>query len=180
MLAFAAVGVACSAAPTTVPEAFASEALALEQRTLADVVAHFPEAEAALDRAVGYAIFSSRARKVPVVGRGEGLGVAVDRESGERRYLRVTHFDVGGGLGDLTYRFVIVYFDRGQFERLRTGTVQVGANVDAATGSDPEGDGRSAWGKTANASRAVYVLSDRGAAAIWTIRLLRVTPLEES
>ena len=36
------------------------------------------------------------ATKVPMVGAGEGIGVVVNTETGERTYLKVSRLDVGG------------------------------------------------------------------------------------
>ena len=166
---------ACSSTP--VPADFAADAMELERRTLEDVVERDPQASAALDRAVGYAIFANKSTKIPLFGRGEGLGVAVDRRNDARHFLSVTHFDVGGGLGNMSYRLVIVFFDRDDFERLRSGTLHIGASIDAASASDTAGFG--AWGRSAagDQKRAIYVLSDSGATAAWIVRLLHFKPL---
>lgn len=163
---------ACSASPDRVPTDFVDQAAELEQRTLEDVVERYPDARKALDGAVGYAIFSKHSRKLPMVGRGEGLGVAVDVREDRRHYLSVTHFDVGGGVGDLTYRLVIVFFDPKDFERLHTGTLHLGASVNTAAVGETTGYGASDKGK-----RAVYVLRDSGVAATWVVRLIRFKPL---
>jgi len=168
---------ACSSTPGRVPADFAAEALELERRTLEEVVEQVPEAREALDRAVGYAIFANEATKVPVFGRGEGLGVAVDIRNDERHFLSVTHFDVGGGLGSMAYRLVIIFFDRDDFERLRSGTLHVGASIDAASASETVGFGASGRGISDSQKRAVFVLSDSGAAATWVVRLVRFKPL---
>lgn len=170
---------ACSSIPDQVLADFAPQAMELERRTLEDVVVQFPEARAALDRAVGYAIFANEATKVPVVGRGEGLGVAVDKRNDARHFMSVTHFDVGGGLGLMAYRLVIVFFDPDDFERLRTGTLHVGASIDAASAGKGGGFGSPGRGKADNPKRAVYVLADSGATATWIVRLVRFKPLTE-
>lgn len=168
----ACILLACSSTSKHMPEDFAEYAIELEQRTLADLIQRYPDAREDLDRAVGYAIFSKHSSKLPVVGSGEGLGVAVNVEEDRRHYLSVTHFDVGGGVGDLTYRLVIVFFQLDDFERLRSGRLHVGANVNTAYGSEVTGYGASDKNK-----RSVYVLSDAGGAATWVVRLLQFKPL---
>lgn len=172
--------VSCSPATTRLPSDFPERAVELERRTLADLAKRHPETSEALERAVGYAIFTNKATKVPMVGYGEGLGVAVDASDEQRHYLSVTHFDVGGGLGKLDYRLVIVFFDRADFERLRSGTLHLGASVEAGTGDESAGFGGSGRGTSKNKDRAVYVLSDSGATATWTVRLVRFVPLTEN
>lgn len=170
---------ACSSPSSRVHEDFAAQAAELERRTLEDVAVQFPEARAALDQAVGYAIFANEATKVPVFGRGEGSGVAVDRRNDARRFLSVTHFDVGGGLGRMVYRLVIVFFDADDFERLRTGTLHVGASIDTAAAGKTGGFGSPGQGKADKPKRAVYVLADSGATATWVVRLVRFKPLTD-
>lgn len=169
--------VACSSPSVRVPGDFAAHAAELERRTIADLIETVPEAGAALDRAVGYAIFANEATKVPVFGRGEGSGVAVDRRNDTRHFLSVTHFDVGGGLGRMAYRLVIVFFDADDFERLRTGTLHVGASIDAAAAGKTAGFDSPGRGKADQSRRAVYVLADTGATATWIVRLVRFKPL---
>ena len=171
--------VACGSTADRVPVDFAAQAVELERRTLADVVMQFPEARAALDQAAGYAIFANEAAKVPVVGRGEGLGVAVDKRNDTRHYLSVTHFDVGGGLGAMTYRLVLVFFDPNDLERLRTGTLHVGASIDAATAGNTGGFASLGRSNEDNPKRAVYILADSGATATWIVRLVRFKPLAD-
>jgi len=168
---------ACSSPSGLVHEEFVAQAAELERRTLADVIERFPEAGAALEQAVGYAIFANEATKVPVFGRGEGSGVAVDKRNDKRHYLSVTHFDVGGGLGRMAYRLVIVFSDADDFERLRTGTLHVGASIDAASTGKSGGSGSPGRGKAGKPKRAVYVLADSGATATWVVRLVRFKPL---
>lgn len=168
---------ACGTAPE-LPEDFETWVLELEDRTLQDLAEQLPNLDSELDRAVGYAIFANQATKVPVVGKGEGLGVAVDRANGQRQYLSVTHFDVGGGLGALAYRLVIVFFDQDDFERLSSGTMHVGASIDAGTTSETVGFSGSSLGASRDGTRLVYVLSDSGATATWTVRLVRFLPLD--
>ena len=173
------LSLSCSSPPSRVHEDFAAQGMELERRTLEDVVAQFPEARAALDRAVGYAIFANEATKVPVVGRGEGLGVAVDKRNDTRYFMAVTHFDVGGGLGHMAYRLVIVFFDPDDFERLRTGRLHVGASIDAASAGKTGGFGSPGRSTADKQRRAVYVLADSGATATWIVRLVRFNPLTD-
>ena len=172
-----AILAACAATPE-LPEDVEMWAQLLEERTLQDLAEHHPEALDDLDRAVGYAIFTNHADKMPAVGRGVGLGMVVDAEGGRRQYLSVTQFYVGGGLGTLDYRLVVVFFDRAPFERMRGGTLYLGASIDAGTGTEKAGFSGSSVGRSKDGTRSVYVLSDSGATATWTVRLVRYVPLE--
>lgn len=170
---------ACSATGPPEPEDRTGDMAAVETRTLTDVTERHPEAQDALDRAVGYAVFQKHSTKYPLVGRGAGFGVAVDKNNGRRHYLRVEHFDVGGGLGSLDYRLLIVFFDRSDFDRMRTGTLTFGASMDAASGAGDDKPGEASRAGISSDKRAVYMLSDEGAAATWTVRMVRFKPWRE-
>jgi hypothetical protein len=151
----------------------------LERDALEDVRTRYPESAVALDQSVAHAVFSVHATKVPLVGKGEGIGVAVDRESGQRTYLRITHTDVGGGLGDLDYRLVIVFSDRSDFARLQDGELRVGAGVHVAAGDGSrqvEGKEKSTSEKS---GREIYLLADSGAAANWSVRLIQFSVIDK-
>ncbi len=169
---------ACSA-PPPVPDDLENSMSELERETLQDVRERYPASAEALDEAVGYALFSVRATKVPVVGQGQGIGVAVDLENERRVYLRITHIDVGGGLGNVDYRLAIVFSDRSDFERLRNGTLDISAGVYASASDGTREIEGTSQSTSRKAGRAIYLLTDSGAGASWSVRLIRFTVIDE-
>ena len=152
--------------------------LELEEKTLAELVKDDPKAQADLDGAVGYAIFSNTATKVPFVGAGDGIGVVVDTTTGERTYLKVQRFDVGGGLGVRTFRLVMFYFDEEAFEKLATGKLEFGAGAEAGAGKGDIGTGAGGIAGARNEKRAMYQLSEKGVSATLTVRLIKYSVLD--
>jgi lipid-binding SYLF domain-containing protein len=151
----------------------------LEKETLAELVAERPEAQTDLDSSVGYAVISNTAAKVPMVGAGEGIGVVVNTETGERTYLEVSRLDVGGGLGVRKFRLIIIFFDREKLEDLADGELEIGAGVEAGAGDqDDMGTGAGGVAGSRNEKRAIYQLSESGVSVTYTVRMIKYSVLE--
>lgn len=152
--------------------------LELEEKTLAELVEEHPEAAADLETAVGYAIFSNTATKVPLVGAGNGIGVVVNTGTGKRTYLEVKRFDVGGGLGSRKYRLIMIYFDEAAFGKLASGSLELVAGVDAGAGKKDVGSGSGAIAPARNEKRAMYQMAEAGVSATYTVRLIKYSVLD--
>ena len=152
--------------------------LDLEDETLAELVEKAPAAQGDIDRAMGYAIFSNKTTKVPFVGTGDGIGVVVNKETGNRTYLKVTRFDVGGGLGVRSYREIILYFDEEAFRKLASGKLKFGVGVEAGAGKEGMGTGGGGTSGSRKESYATYELSEAGVSATWTVRMIRYSVLD--
>ena len=150
----------------------------LERKTIADLVDKYPDAEADLDRAIGYAVFSNRAAKIPMVGAGEGIGVVLDSETGERSYLKVGRLDVGGGLGVREYRLVVLFFEHEPLKKLAGGKLEIGAGVEAGAQDKDVGTGAGGIAGSRNEERVIYQLSDEGVSATLTVRAIRYSVLD--
>ena len=150
----------------------------LEEKTMVELVESYPQAKEDLENAVGYAIMSNAATKVPFVGAGEGIGVVVDSRTDERTYLRLTRFDVGGGLGVRTFRVVVVFFDETLMNKLVSGKFELGAGAEAGAGSKDVGTGAGGVAGSRNEKRALYQLSDTGASVTFTVHLIKYSVLD--
>jgi lipid-binding SYLF domain-containing protein len=150
----------------------------LERETISELAEMYPDSQAELDRSVGHAVFSNRAAKAPFVGAGEGIGVLVDRETGERTYLKVGRLDVGGGLGVREYRLVVLFFDREPMQKLASGKLEIGAGVEAGAKDKDIGTGAGGITGSRNEKRVIYQLSDEGVSATLTVRAIRYSVLD--
>jgi len=150
----------------------------LEEQTLAELVEKYPKAQSDMDRALGHAIFSNTAAKAPFVGGGEGIGVVVNKETGDRTYLKVTRFDVGGGLGVRTYRLIILFFEEQALEKLAGGKLEFGAGVEAGAKEKDIGTGAGGIAGSRKEGYVLYQLSDAGVSASLTVRVIRYSVLE--
>ena len=150
----------------------------LEEETLAELVEQQPEAQTDMDIAMGHAIFSNSAAKAPFVGGGDGSGVVVNKETGERSYLKVTRFDVGGGLGVRTYRLIIFFFEEEALRKLAGGKIEFGAGVEAGAREKDVGTGAGGITGSRKEDYVLYQLSDTGVSVSLTVRMVKYSVLD--
>ena len=99
------------------------------------LMSEHPGAESLLGRSFGYAVFSNLKVAVGVSGGG-GSGVAIDRSSGERTYMRMSSAGVGFGLGGQRYHVVFFFETQEAFDRFVEKGWQADASAQAAAGKD--------------------------------------------
>lgn len=123
-----------------------------------------------LDESLAYAVANMKVTKVPVVGAGGGEGVLVNRETNRRTYFTVSRFDIGGGWGARTYKVLMVIQSQEVLDRLANGSWEFHAGVEASAGSTATEGASSAL----NTGYTLHVLSDGGASATATARVIRI------
>ncbi|MBE9564028.1 MAG: hypothetical protein IMF17_02205 [Proteobacteria bacterium] len=123
-----------------------------------------------LDDSLGYAVANMKVTKVPVVGAGGGEGVFVNKKTGKHTYFTVSRFDLGGGWGARSYKALVVITSQDALDRFDGGTWEFQAGVEASAGT-AAAEGSSG---ALNEDFTVYVLSDGGASATATARVIRI------
>ena len=83
----------------------------MSDETIATLHKTTPELEELLQQSPGYAVVKMTITKIPVVGTGAGYGVVVDQRTNTRSYIRVSQFEVGGGMGAEKFKVLIVFSD---------------------------------------------------------------------
>ncbi len=160
--------VACAATGDTPDDQRAN----IDRRTeevLARLYKESPAAEKQVTGSAGYAVFSNFGVDLFLVGGGGGYGVAVDRSSGERTYMKVGEAGVGIGFGVKDFRAVFVFETE---ERLRR-FVDSGwdASVEAAASAEVDGKGATASGAASFMDgMAIYQLTETGLALRANVR----------
>jgi lipid-binding SYLF domain-containing protein len=144
----------------------------MEAATLARLLETRPELQSVFDASPGYAVGDMKLTKIPVFGGSVGPGVVVDKRTDARTYLRVTRFDVGGGMGIATFKVVILFQDPELLEQAITGFWHFEGGAEAGAGS------ASAEASVAGTSTGyqVFKLADSGALATVTVRMVRARP----
>ena len=117
VLLFLIVGLSgCASIPGKTGEEQAETIDALVERTLADLYKQEPKTKEEIANSVGYAIMNNKITKIPIVGAGSGYGVAINTRTGEKTYLKMARFDVGGGWGARSVRPVLIFQDEKKFK----------------------------------------------------------------
>jgi lipid-binding SYLF domain-containing protein len=129
---------------------------AAAQATLEELFAQNPDAKALYDKAAGYAAFTALKAGFFVTG-GRGTGVAVNKGTGERKYMRMATGGIGLGIGGQRYNLIVLFEDEAHLSRFTEGGWDSSASAQAAAGSD---------GITLTSSFvggvAIYQITDRG------------------
>lgn len=123
-----------------------------------------------IDDSLGYAVANMKVTKVPVVGAGGGEGVYLNKKTGKRTYFTVSRFDIGGGWGARSYKALLVMTSQEVLNRFDGGVWEFQAGVEASAGT-AAAEGSSG---ALNEGYTVHVLSDGGASATATARVIRV------
>lgn len=108
---------------------------AMAKRTLTDLFAARPDAKRLFEKASGSAVFDATKVALGISGGG-GHGVAVDKKSGARTYMKVGTVGVGFGLGGQNYQ-VVFFFERQEaFEKFVAKGWEADASASAAAGNE--------------------------------------------
>ncbi len=128
----------------------------MAKNTLAELFEKSEKAKALYDKAVAYAVFDNLKLSLFISGGG-GAGVAVDKGSGARIYMKMGTAGLNIGLGGQKYQVIFLFQDASTFKDFVEKGWQAGAEANAVAGKS---------GANAGASFikgvAVYQITDAG------------------
>ena len=142
------------------------------EKTIAAFIATNPQLQELLDKSVGYTVVNMTIAKIPVVGTGVGYGVVVDKRTNSRSYIRVTQFEVGGGIGAEKYKVLIVFDDAKLLEKTAAGAWHYDAGAQAVAGGESADTSTSRSGEGYKA----FKLTESGTCVRVTVLLARAKP----
>jgi lipid-binding SYLF domain-containing protein len=124
--------------------------------TLQELFAENPKAKDLYDEAVGWAVFDNTKVAFGISGGG-GSGVAVSKETGEKKYMKMGTGGVGLGLGVNKYQIVFLFQDSTTLKNFIDKGWQADAGATASAGKS------SAEAKTNFVNGlAIYQLTEKG------------------
>ncbi|MDH3629173.1 MAG: YSC84-related protein [Acidobacteriota bacterium] len=129
---------------------------ARSDEVLEKVVAESPRAEELFQKAIGYAVFANTKAALGVSGGG-GSGVAVDKASGARTYMKMGTAGVGFGIGVKKYQVVMLF----ENEKVFRAFVEKGWQADTQAGAAAGTKGAAAK-TTFHDGIAVFVRTNKG------------------
>ncbi len=121
-----------------------------------------PDLEEKLDQLPGYAVIAMTTTKIPGVGTGMGYGVIIDNRTTLRSYIKVSQFEVGGGLGAQMFKLVILFKDDVLLERIKSGGWRIESNADLSASNDSSDAPKTISSKSGKGYK-VYKLAESGA-----------------
>jgi lipid-binding SYLF domain-containing protein len=151
----------------------------LVDRTLPDLYKQDPKTKEEIANSVGYAIMENDIVKVPVFGEGSGYGVAINNKTGQRTYITMTRFDIGGGDGGRIVRPVVIFQSEQKFKDFTEGAWSVGAGAEAAAKVGTTGAAGGAGSSDASdKGYTIHMITDSGVAATATVDIIHVSPVK--
>ena len=112
----------------------------MSSNTLAKLFKKAKGSKALYDQSYGYAVFDSR-RMSFMITTEFGAGVAVDKKSGKKTYMKMATGGMNIGYGVQFLQFVFMFPDKQSFNQFVTDGWDAGANAGAVAGQDAEGLG---------------------------------------
>jgi lipid-binding SYLF domain-containing protein len=106
---------------------------AMAQETLDTLFSEKPQAKKLYDSAYGYAVFDNLKLSLMISGGG-GVGVAVDRSSGARTYMKMGTAGINIGLGGQKYQIVFFFETKKLFDDFVEKGWQADASANAVAG----------------------------------------------
>ncbi len=161
---------ACSSMSITERETKRSQLDEMAATAIAGLIEQDATLQQKIDDSLGYAVANMKVTKVPVVGAGGGEGVYVNKKTDKRAYFTVSRFDLGGGWGARSYKALVVITSQEALDRFDGGVWEFQAGVEASAGT-VAAEGSSG---ALNEGFTVHVLSDGGASATATARVIRI------
>ncbi|UCF69400.1 MAG: hypothetical protein JSV80_09055 [Acidobacteriota bacterium] len=124
--------------------------------TLETLFEKSPKAKVLYDKAYGYAVFDNLKLSLFISGGG-GAGVAVEKTSGQRTYMKMGTIGLNIGLGGQKYQVVFLFQDKQTFDSFLNKGWKAEAQANAVAG--PAGANAAA---TFTNGMAVYQLTEAG------------------
>ena len=148
----------------------------LVERTLPDLYKQEPKAREEIANSIGYVIAKNTITKVPIVGVGSGYGVAINNKTGEKTYLTMSRFDIGGGWGARSVRPVLIFQDEKKFKDFIDGIweAQAGAEAAAKVGESGAAGGAGSGNLSDDKGYLIYTITDAGVSATATMGIIRI------
>ncbi|MCK0068562.1 YSC84-related protein [Kordiimonas laminariae] len=111
----------------------------MRQEVLVELFEARPQAQAEIDEAYGYAVFSNVGVQVFLIGGGGGRGVVHDNRSNTDTYMKMATASVGLGLGIKDFRAVFVFHDEEALDSFVQKGWDFSGEADAAARSNEKG-----------------------------------------
>ena len=109
-------------------------------QTLEKLYAAQPKAKKAISQSQGYAVFSNFGMKILVAGGGTGKGLAVNKETGKKTYMKMVEVQAGIGLGIKKFQVIWVFDDEADFKAFIDQGWEFGGQATAAARMNDDGN----------------------------------------
>ena len=133
----------------------------MAQESLQQLYEKQPSAKAAIQNAAGYAVFSDMGVKILFAGSGNGQGVAVNNQTGQKTYMKMVELQAGLGFGVKKFRNIFVFENQNAMNSFVNSGWQFGGQATAAAKTSTSG-GSMAGATSVGDGIWMYQLTDKG------------------
>ncbi len=160
---------ACTSIPVEQREDRRAQINQEAEETIALLMEQDPEFAEALEGSAGYLTSRISSATVAVVGGARGIGVLVNKRTGDRTYLNFKRTDLGAGLGLKKFRFLVLAEDAEALENIPNKKYLSSLAADMSAGE------KSTSGGYNSAGYRIFTVSESGASVAATARLTKIT-----
>ena len=158
------IGVAAFADDEKDKEKERTEIRQMTQDTLARLYKAQPSAQAAVQKAYGYAVFSNFGVKILFGGSGKGEGVAIDNQTKSETFMKMFEIQAGLGMGAKKFRVIFVFENQKAFKGFVNSGWEFGGQTSAAAKTSPEKGGSMEGAASVSDGVWMYQMTDKGLA----------------
>jgi lipid-binding SYLF domain-containing protein len=137
--------------------------------TLQDLYKREPTAQAAIQKAAGYAVFNNMGTNLLLLSTARGAGIAVDEQTKQETFMKMISAGAGLGLGVKDYRVVFVFATDKAFTQFLDSGWSGSAQTDAAAKAGEKGGAYSGAVEVAPGVH-VYQITKNGVALQLTLQ----------
>jgi lipid-binding SYLF domain-containing protein len=158
------IGVAAFADDEKDKEKERTEIRQMTQDTLARLYKAQPSAQAAVQNAYGYAVFSNFGLKILFGGSGKGEGVAIDNQTKSETFMKMFEIQAGLGMGAKKFRVIFVFENQKAFDGFVNSGWEFGGQTSAAAKTSPDKGGSMEGAASVSDGVWMYQMTDKGLA----------------
>jgi len=157
------------------PEEIRAKLDEMSEQVLERMYEKYPSSEKAVENAYGYCTISASGVKWGFFGDDHGRGVAVNKQTDERIYMKMKEVSLGVNFGAKEYDLLFVIINEEAWNRFISGNIKFGTEVSAQASDGVNGD-TFANAKIIANGVWVYQLDKKGLAVELSFKGARISP----
>ena len=147
----------------------------MSQQVLSRMYQKYPSSEAAVENSYAYCTISASGIKWGFYGDDHGRGVAINKQTGERIYVKMKEVSLGVNFGAKEYDLLFVIINEESWKRFISGNIKFGSEASAQASDGVIGETFSDAKIIANGVW-VYQLDKKGLAVELSFKGARISP----
>jgi lipid-binding SYLF domain-containing protein len=165
-IVFCACG--CTSAKGLTPMEKKQSIAELHEDVVVKMAARYPDVKRKIKLSAGYGVFSNVNVNLLIISAGNGFGMVVNKETGEKTYMKMALGGVGFGLGVKDFRQLMIFSTNDALNKFVNKGWEVGAHADAAAKTGDKGGAVNSAGDVSSGME-IYQVVENGLALQATV-----------